>query len=154
MDCTIRIATTQEIDLLVDLRMQFVLDLHPEYGADKVSELTVATKRYIETHFSQGRYVGFIGEVRGEAACTAALLLYDYPPLYSGESRKIGHVLNFFTIKKYRRNGLGIRMMDFIKDYAKRNAFHKLDLSATEDGYDLYKKCGFADSVRNMEFAL
>lgn len=154
MECKIRMATVQEIDLLVDLRMQFVLDLHPEYDAGKVSELTAATKRYIETHFAQGRYVGFIGEVNHEPACTAALLQYEYPPLYSHETRKIGHVLNFFTIKKYRRNGLGIQLMDFIKDYAKRNAFHKLDLSATEDGYDLYKKCGFADSVRNMELEL
>jgi len=154
MDCEIRIATVRDIELLVDLRIRFVLDLHPEYGEDLVRELTAATKRYIETHFAQGRYVGFIGEVRGEAACTASLLLYDYPPLYSGDYRKIGHVLNFFTVKKFRRNGFGIKMMDFIKDYAKRNAFHKLNLSATEDGYALYKKCGFADSERNMELAL
>lgn len=154
MKCEIRIARKEEIDLLVDLRLRFVTDLHPEYDRNKVRELTVATKAYLEGLFARDAYVGFVGEVGGELACTAGLLIYDYPPLYSKDFRKIGHVLNFFTIKKFRRNGFGIKLMEFIKDYAKRNSFHKLDLTATEDGYGLYRKCGYTDSVRNMELAL
>ena len=123
-------------------------------GKNKVYELLIATKKYIEEHYKKDMYVGFIGEVGNEIACTSGLLIYNYPPLYSQEFRKIGHVLNFFTINKFRRNGFGIQMMEIIKEYSKKNNFYKLDLTATEDGYELYKKSGFIDSVRNMDFIL
>ena len=154
MECKMRIADDTEIDLLVDLRIKFVKDIHPEYTINKINELTVATKKYINEQYNKNMYVGFIGEVESEIVCTTALLIYDYPPLYSQEYRKIGHVLNFFTDKKYRRKGFGIKMMDFVKEYSKHNNIYKLDLSATEDGYELYKKCGYSDSERNMELVL
>jgi GNAT superfamily N-acetyltransferase len=154
MECKIRIANEDEISLLVNLRIQFVKELHPEYCEKKVKELEVATKNYIEEHYKKSLYVGFIGEVNNKTVCTSGILIYNYPPLYSQEYRKIGHVLNFFTLKEHRKKGYGVIMMDYIKEYAKINNFYKIDLTSTEAGYGLYKKCGFIDSERNMEFAL
>lgn len=154
MECKIRIADEKEIDLLVDLRIQFVKDLHPEYSNARINDLIVATTRYITEKYNNNMYVGFIGEAGSEIACTTALLIYDYPPLYSQEYRKIGHVLNFLTVKKFRRNGFGMKMMNFVKEYSTQNNFFKLDLSATEDGCKLYRKCGYSDSERNMELIL
>ena len=44
--------------------------------------------------------------------------------------------------------------MEYVKQFAKNTNIYKLDLTATKVGYPLYKKCGFMDSERTMEYEI
>ncbi|MCK9169547.1 MAG: GNAT family N-acetyltransferase [Treponema sp.] len=154
MDCTFRTADPDEIDKLLMMRIEFVKDIHPEYDENKINELKTGSYKYIKEHMQNNSYTGFFGEVNNEIVCSTSLLIYTYPPLYSSEYRKIGHVLNFYTRKKFRNLGYGKAMMECVKEYGKAYDFYRLDLSATEAGYPLYRKCGFRDSERIMDYEL
>lgn len=154
MNCAYRLAEKTEIDSLLEMRLEFVKDIHPEYDQQKMDELSGASRNYITEHMREEMYVGFFGEVDNKIVCSTSLLIYSYPPLFSSDYRKIGHVLNFFTKKEYRHNGFGIGLMEYVQRYAKETGLYKLDLTATQSGYPLYKKCGFNDAERIMEFEI
>ena len=152
MNCEYRCADTSEIDLLLEMRLEFVKDIHPEYDDEKMEALSRGTYRYIKEHIEKDMYIGFFGEVDNRIACSTSLLIYDYPPLFSSTYRKIGHVLNFYTRPEYRKKGYGIGLMEYVKEHAKTIGVYKLDLAATDAGYPLYRKCGFQDAERMMEY--
>jgi GNAT superfamily N-acetyltransferase len=154
MNCQYRIADKSEIDLLLEMRLEFVKDIHPEYDLKKIEELSIGTYQYIKEHITKEMFIGFFGEIDDQIACSTSLLIYNYPPLFSSSYRKIGHILNFYTRPQYRKNGYGIGLMEYVKKYAKENGIYKLDLAATKAGYPLYQKCGYQDAERIMEYEI
>ncbi len=154
MTCNYRMANKSEIDTMLELRLEFIKDIHPEYDDIKMKEVSAGTYQYISEHIQKDMYVSFFGEINNYIVCSASLLIYHYPPLFSAEYRKIGHVLNFYTRPSYRHKGYGNGLMTYIKQYAEENNYYKLDLTATKAGYPLYKKCDFIDSERIMEYEI
>lgn len=151
-DCLYAVVGENRIEELTQLRIEFIQELHPELSGAKLDEIAAGSRSYVEWLISNDAYVGFIGVADSKVVCTAALLVYLLPPLASAEARKVGHVLNFFTRKEHRGNGYGGGLMAFIQDYGKEHGFHRLFLNATDDGYPLYKKCGFTDAPKAMQY--
>ena len=150
----IKITVNNDIDLLLDLRMEFIQDIHPEYSNEQLDKIKKGTYKFLSEQILNKTYVGFIVEVEKTIVSFASLLTYYYPPLLSEKYRKVGYVINFYTRKKYRKCGYGMKLMEEIKAYGKENDFYKIILTATESGYPLYKKSGFVDALRNMEFKI
>jgi ribosomal protein S18 acetylase RimI-like enzyme len=141
-----RCAGMERLDLLSDLRLEFIRDIHPEYDCEHLKRIHESTKKYLRELLERNSYIGYLGtDPAGAVMCTAGLLIYNLPPLHSGEYRKIGHVLNFYTKPEYRNRGYGYLMMEYIKNDAKKAGFHRLALNATAMGYPIYRKSGFAE---------
>lgn len=151
-NCLYALVGENRIDQLTELRLEFIQEMHPELSGTKLEEIRAGSLQYVKWLLSSDSYVGFIGVVDSTIVCTAALLVYSLPPLDTAESRKIGHVLNFFTRKEHRRRGYGRGLMEYIVEYGKEHSFHRLFLNATDEGYPLYKKCGFVDAPKAMSF--
>jgi GNAT superfamily N-acetyltransferase len=146
MDLICKKAGIEYLETLVDLRIEFIKDIHPEYDSNLLTQIHTATIKYFKDLFESNVYIGFLGmEPSGEIVCTTGLLIYNLPPLNSASYRKVGHVLNFFTKSQYRRNGYGLELMNFVKITAKQEGIARLVLSATKMGYDLYKKSSFVE---------
>jgi GNAT superfamily N-acetyltransferase len=132
--------------ILVDLRIEFIKNIHPEYKMDLLAKIHEATINYFKDLFDKNSYIGFLGmNSKGEIITTAGLLIYYLPPLNSESIRKIGHVLNFYTKPQYRKKGHGFELMNFIKITAKKERVSRLVLNATKMGYELYKKSNFIE---------
>jgi GNAT superfamily N-acetyltransferase len=138
---------SEDIELLSDMRMAYIRHDRPGMEEDELETVKKDVRDFIRQAQSEGRYLGFIGEIDGQRVCSAGLLVYDLPPLDSAGPRRVGHVLNFFTFKEHRRKGYGKGMMDFMIRAAKERGFDRLTLNATPDGYPLYVKCGFGESA-------
>lgn len=151
---TYGIATVDDLDMLVQMRVEFLHDMHPEYDEETLLQLDIGAREYIQKQLMADAYVGFLGKVDEVVVCSGALLIYALPPLRDRYPRKIGHVLNFYTKKEFRKCGYGQGLMTYIQAYAKENGFQRLFLFATEDGYPLYKKTGYIDSNKAMEYNL
>jgi hypothetical protein len=206
MACRYIVATEKDWDMLVQMRIEFVQDLHPEYDEKKIESIRAGTEAYIHSQIATGNYVGFFGlnidacgdvpipasnpfdsaecissesisaesissefisaeSISSESissgpissemiACTGALLVYTLPPLHGQEGRKIGHVLNFYTRRGFRRKGYGRELMAFMIVYAKEHGFNRLFLNATEDGAPLYRKAGYQEVKDAMSLEL
>ncbi len=146
MELKITEAGIEYLEQMTDLRIDFVKDDHPEMAGSEINEIRKSTRRYLEEHLQKNSYLGYLGyDEENNLVCGAGLLLYSLPPLGTPDSRKVGHVLNFFTYPQYRRMGCGMRLMEFIKASAKKHGLNRIFLNATKMGQPLYEKSGFGD---------
>ncbi|MCC7261799.1 MAG: GNAT family N-acetyltransferase [Candidatus Latescibacteria bacterium] len=141
-----RTSTQEDFDLLVELRLAFMLEGKDPPAAAEYQQAKEAYAAYLRDQLGHGCYVGYLGFVAGQPACVAGLLLYDLPPLLHRLRRKLGHVLNFYTLPAHRHQGYGTALMQFIVEDARRRGLDRLFLNATAMGEPLYRKFGFVDS--------
>lgn len=128
--------------------MDFIRDLHPEQSDPARfmgRDLEESVRHYIVDGIRTGSYIGYVGFVREEPACSAGLLLYRLPPLHAGVERLQGHVLNFFTLSHFRNRGVGMELMKFMIRDARSRGIYRLFLNATKMAESLYRKSGFYD---------
>jgi len=136
----------EHLETLVDLRMEFIKDIHPKVDLQLLEKIQKSTLTYFNDLLNNNSYIGFIGiNNNGEIICTAGLLIYYLPPLNNENYRKIGRVLNFYTKPAYRRKGIGLKLMKYIKDTAAEEKINRLELNATKMGFSTYKKAGFIE---------
>ncbi|TAL37486.1 MAG: GNAT family N-acetyltransferase [Spirochaetes bacterium] len=133
------------LETLVDLRWRFVRELKRLEDPEPPLEFRRATTEYFARHLRAGSYIGILGLIDEKIVCCAGLLLYDLPPLNSSAGRKIGHVLNFYTVPESRRAGAGASLLRFTIDTAVARGIDRLFLNATKMGEPLYRKAGFAE---------
>lgn len=140
-----RVTTNDDLELLVKLRMDFILDLHPCTDPVEIANAEEKNRIYLKELMEKGDFIGFIGTMDNEPICCSGLLLYHLPPLIGSLERWQGHVLNFFTYPAYRGRGYGKALMEFMIQVAKEKGINRLFLSATAMGEPVYRKCGFVE---------
>jgi len=136
----------EHLKILVDLRLEFIKDIHPEIDPQLLEKIQRATLIYFKDLLNNNSYIGFIGIInKSEIICTAGLLIYYLPPLNNENYRKVGHVLNFYTKPAYRKKGIGLKLMNYLKDTAANEKINRLVLNSTKMGFSMYKKAGFIE---------
>lgn len=58
--------------------------------------------------------------------------------------------MNVYVDKKYRRQGIALKMMEMLMDEAKEKGVTEISLDATEEGRLLYEQLGFKASTEGM----
>ena len=58
-----------------------------------------------------------------------------------------GEVLNVYTEPEYRGQGLCTTLIKELITSAKELGLARIDLSATDQGFPIYQKCGFEEKV-------
>jgi len=146
MEIELRKVGIEHLEILVDLRIEFIKDIHPEIDFKLLEKIQKVTLSYFNDLLNNNSYIGFIGiNNNGEIICTAGLLIYFLPPLNNEKNRKIGHMLNFYTKPAYRKKGIGLKLMNYIKDTAVDEKIDRLVLNSTKMGFSMYKKAGFIE---------
>ena len=143
----IRIAGKKDIDLMMSSRLEMLkevnsLDADYLYSEDFVEE----SRRY----FLEGNQTTVLA-LDGERVIGCATICYiTIMPTFSHPSGKRAHLMNVYTAKKYRKQGIGMKMVDLLIEDAWNKGATEISLDATESGRPLYKKCGFEDSGECM----
>jgi len=147
----IRRADLNDLDMLVDNRLEFVCfirDIANEH------EFRINTREYLKKHLEDGSLLAFIAVENGEVVSSCILCIYETLPVPSCLSGRAGLLLNVYTIKSYRKQGLAYNLLTKLINEAKLAGVGKIQLSYTEDGYPLYKKIGFKNLDSEMVLSL
>ena len=81
---------------------------------------------------------------------SAFLVVNEMPPNASFPNGRTGTVLNVYVAPAYRRQGIAKALMELLIADAKALELDFIELKASADGYPLYKKLGFKDSVSSF----
>ena len=124
-DIVYRRATTKDIELLVNSRIQFLNSFfnHP----------------YDERN---GTLVGVSG-----------MVIWELPPKYNIENGKAGYILNMYTIPELRNKGICTALLRRLISEAKELGVSYLHLHASDLGLPVYRKAGFVEP-NQVELAL
>jgi ribosomal protein S18 acetylase RimI-like enzyme len=144
-DIIFRKLNKNDKELFVNLRIQFLMDCFDVINESEKIQIKNNLNLYFDEHINKNDFIGMIAVYNGNIVSTAYLIILDYPANPNLISGKAGTLLNVYTFPEYRRKGIVKKLLEEIIKEAKLIGINSIDLKATEDGYNLYKKIGFKD---------
>lgn len=135
-------ATHSDIDMIVDMRQQFGLELagpQPAHLLQKSSELL---KEYFNEELNK-TCICWYASVDGVPVSIMVMVLRRQPGNIRNPSGRWGYLMNVFTLPHHRRKGLSTMLLEKITAHAKELGVTALELHATKDGEPVYIKNDF-----------
>ena len=146
----IRIAGKKDIDLMMSSRLEMLKEVNSLDADYQYSESFVEESR---RYFLEGDQTTVLA-LDGERVIGCATICYiTIMPTFSHPTGKRAHLMNVYTAKEFRGQGIGKKMVDLLIEDAWNKGATEISLDATESGRPLYKKCGFEDSGECMVLA-
>ncbi len=148
---TVTLARHEDIPELARSRSVFLSELGYEFAP----EIAVhRTETYLREHLNKSTYFAVIRD--GDLIISQGAMIIQermFHPI--GQNGWRGEILNMYTLPAYRRQGLGMLVLDFLLAYARELRLDSVILNATADGYNLYVSRGFeATTHKNLEMTL
>ena len=150
----IRFAKEDELEKINVLRKQ-VNDLHVEGKPDVFKPgFNEELQNYVYYIFKDPEQKIVVADKDGEI-CGFAILHHIYKP--ENPFMKVRDFLDideFCVDEKHRREGIATAMVEFIKNFAKEQGYHRLELNMWEfnqDALAFYEAAGFETFRRYME---
>ncbi|MBR5976128.1 MAG: GNAT family N-acetyltransferase [Clostridiales bacterium] len=140
------IANRSDIDELVRLRIAYILEDFGPISEEEKKNMEDRLPEYFERRLGK-EIVGFVARAEGRLVAAVLLLIVEKPMNPSIPNGLCGDVLSVYTEEAYRGRGICSTLMKNMVDYAKKEGLSRITLSATKDGYPVYKKAGFTDRV-------
>lgn len=110
---------------------------------------------YFHNHLNKDLFA-YVAE-DSQIVATALLLIIEKPANPYFITGKTGMVLNVYTKEEYRRQGIAKQLIEMLLEDAKTLKLDFVELKATKEGYELYKKIGFEDVAsmnKEMKFVI
>ncbi len=145
-----KIAGSEDIELLMSSRLEMlriVNDLDDDYQFDE--EL----KRCSRDYFLNGDQTTILALDEGKVIGCASMSYMWIMPTFSHPSGKRAHLMNVYTNKDYRRQGIARKMVNMLIDDAWNKGATEISLDATKSGRPLYESLGFGDNVTCMNLS-
>ncbi len=147
-------ADINDIPELVQLRLNYLAEDHGGLSAEETERISASLPDYYMRRLNKELFV-FTARNEGRIISCCFLLVTEKPANPDFLNGLTGTVLNVYTEKPFRRQGIAGDLIKAMLEDAKEMGLDFVELKATEDGYPLYKKLGFADAVskyHNMKY--
>ena len=147
----IRRATLDDLNTLVQLRLDFLTDLGSLRTAADRARLSEANREYLAKTLPTGECVAWLAEVGSRTVATGWLTFFERPPLGRNPRGLEAYIMNMYTIPEWRGQGISTALLQEIIAYAKSAGAPRVWLHATPAGRPIYEKAGFVPNTREME---
>ena len=142
-----KIADKQDIDQVMEIRLEMLLEVNNlseqyQYADDFVS----ASREY----FLNGDQTTVLAIDDGKAIGCASICYITIMPTFSHPTGQRAHLMNVYTSKYYRKQGIAERMVNMLIREAWERGASEISLDTTEAGRPFYRKLGFMDSREGM----
>ncbi len=140
---TIREATPPDLDIILTQRRKMFLDIgRPD--DDRLAETMKTSREFFAERIRKGLYHAWLVEGEtGEVIAGAGVITFDYPSSPRDPSPQRPMVVNVYTERPYRRNGIARKLMEITIAWCRAKGFRSLMLHATDYGRPLYEELGF-----------
>ena len=141
---------TQNAAGLSDIRMAYLMEDFPEMSAEMAEHIRSRLPRYYAEHLNRD-FFAYIAEDSSNIIGSAFLTVQEMPQNTSFPHGRTGTVLNVYVSPEYRSQGIASQLMGLLISDARAMGLDYIELKASADGYPLYKKLGFEDSISSFK---
>ena len=142
-----RRATLDDIPELVKFKLLLLDELNEDDDKSNLEKLKLELKKFFTEYIGSDDFVSWLVVYEGEIVATSGLILWRVPPRYDCLHGKYGYISNMYTVPKARRNGISTELIKKLIEEAKILGIDILNLHATKDGINTYRKFGFTDPI-------
>lgn len=147
----IRLATLEDLDELVRLRLDFLMEVGSlKPGADG-EELSALMRDYFVRKMPAGDFIAWVAEGEGAIVATSGVTIFERPPNGANLAGLEAYLSNMYTLPGWRGRGLGTALVATIVAHLKATRVRRIWLHATDEGRPVYAKAGFVPSETDME---
>jgi len=141
----IRKASENDIDILIDYRIIFLKEVQGTPSNEKEELLRQTLRKYFLKSLKNGSYVAWIAEYQNRPVGFSAMVIREQPGNFQIPNGLTGYVLNMFTHKDFRRQGIASALFQKLIEEAKILCLDRIDLLATVSGECVYRQFGFKE---------
>lgn len=152
---TLKKASEEDLEILIEYRLIFLKESYGEPSAELESHLRTSLKEYFSRSIKSEEFISWIAEFDGKPVGFSGMVIREQPGNFSLPNGKSGYILNIFTMKEFRKNGIATLLMRKLIEEAKHRNLDRVELRATSDGEPVYRKIGFSEPHdKSMEMAI
>ncbi len=141
----------EDIDLLMEWRMEVLSTVFSDWDKENEKELYRENLKYYQSMLESGQHIAVFAEANGQKIGCGGLCIYQEMPSPDNPNGYCGYLMNIYTREAYRGQGIGEAVVSYLLDCAKKSRIEKVYLETSESGRRLYEKMGFTDMVDYMK---
>jgi len=115
---TIRKATVDDINLLIKLRLDYLIEDRGNLMQDEKTAIKKQLEGYFDKHILDNSFLGVLAEIDGNIVSAAYLSISEKPANPSFITGITGTLLNVLTYPEYRRKGIATKVIKKIIEEA------------------------------------
>lgn len=148
---TIRQANLDDLDALVQLRLEFLREAGNLQNDTPTADLAESIRQYLTRNLATGEFVAWVAQVNNNIVGTSGVVFFERPPVYGNLSGLEAYVMNIFIVPNWRGKGIATALMGEIISFVKQTEAKRIWLHTSADGKHLYEKFGFVSTANEME---
>jgi GNAT superfamily N-acetyltransferase len=137
------LATIEDVRILADLRIEFIVETFGAQQAEKVNVLREELEKYFSHTLPRQQYVCWLATDSGRIIGIGGMAIREQPGNFRNPSGKSGYIMNMYTVSGFRRKGICSTLLKKLMETAKEMGIGAFELHATKDGEPVYEKNGF-----------
>jgi len=149
---TTRRATLEDIEALVQLRLQLFWETGEVREPASLPEVVEMTRSYLQEHLPTEQFLVWVAESEGQIIGTSGLLFFEKPPTI--RRQREAYIMNMYTLPAWQRRGVASALLQEILTYVRTTPARRIWLRTTESGRRLYEKHGFVPTKDELERSL
>src|ERR1044071_4150029 len=103
----IRLATLDDVDELVRLRLDFLAEVSSLKDGVDVGELGAAMRGYFARKMPSGEFLAWVAESEGAIVATSGVTIFERPPNGGNVAGLEAYLSNMYTLPAWRGRGGG-----------------------------------------------
>lgn len=147
-----RIATSQDIDALIQMRITFLSEIGQT--PDDAPRFEDALRNYFTAHLAAGDFVSCLAVSEGQIIATSGMVFHVHPPSVKNPNGRGAHIMNMYTLPAFRGQGIATKLLGQLLDLARQRRCTRVYLHALPLGKSIYIKAGFVPVEHEMQLNL
>ncbi len=147
MEVTYRNAVIEDIDFLVESRLDFI---HISITDDNYETLRSNLYLYFEKALFEKQCYIILAEVNSSVIGTGIIFYYNSVPSIYNPLGKNAYITSMYVDERYRRQGIAETILDRLIKTSLIKGYHIFSLQESKMGKPLYEKYGFQEGKKGM----
>lgn len=139
----IRPGTADDLEIIMHQRRSMFLDMGRKDDSD-LAESIRTSREFFSARLANGSYRAWLVETKpGSIVAGAGVIIFDYHSSPLDPSPRRPMVVNVYTERNHRRQGIARKLMELIIAWCREKGFNSVLLHASDEGKPLYDSLGF-----------
>ena len=151
MNITYKIATPEDLEVLVSTRIEVLRAANRLSTDTDMSQVEQESRKYYETALRDSTHIAVLVYNGEQFIGAGGVSFYQVMPTYHNPSGRKAYIMNMYTTPAFRRQGIAYHTLDMLVQKCRELEVHHITLEATAAGRPLYEKYGFVQMQDEME---